>query len=86
MREHTVSTARPSGRCDAVVGVVEASWYGGVDPAPDALTAPVRQVSDALRAVPVALRRRLFPASVTATARPPRRTLRDRDAAAVARH
>ena len=49
---------------DAVVAIVEESWYGGVDPAPGALSAPVRAVSDALRAVPVPPHRRLFPASV----------------------
>jgi transglutaminase-like putative cysteine protease len=50
---------------DAVVGLVEESWYGGVDPAPGALSVPVRNVSDTLRTVPVPLHRRLFPASVT---------------------
>jgi hypothetical protein len=49
---------------DTVVGTVEESWYGGVDPAPGALSGPVRVVSDALRAVRAPLRRRLFPASV----------------------
>ncbi len=49
---------------DTVVGTVEESWYGGVDPAPGALTGPLTRVSDALRAVPVPLHRRLFPASL----------------------
>ena len=68
---------------DAVVGIVEESWYGGVDPAPGALTAPVRQVSDTLRTVPVALHRRLFPASVTGRHKA---ADVDNDAAVVARH
>ena len=68
---------------DAVVGIVEESWYGGVDPAPGALTAPVRQVSDTLRTVPVALHRRLFPASVTGRRKAAVDV--DSDAAAVAR-
>ena len=37
---------------DAVVGIVEESWYGAVDPAPGALSVPVRDVSDTLRTVP----------------------------------
>jgi len=47
-----------------VVAAVEESWYGGVDPAPGALSRSLRTVSDALRAVPVPLHRKLFPASV----------------------
>ncbi len=72
---------------DAVVGIVEESWYGGVDPAPGALSAPVRQVSDTLRTVPVPLHRRLFPASVTGPAhdRAADQDADDRDAAAAAR-
>ena len=49
---------------DTLVGTVEESWYGGVDPAPGALSRSLRTVSDALRAVPVPLHRKLFPASV----------------------
>jgi transglutaminase-like putative cysteine protease len=49
---------------DTVVGTVEESWYGGIDPAPGALSRSLRTVSDALRAVPAPLHRRLFPASV----------------------
>ncbi|MBL8925654.1 MAG: transglutaminase domain-containing protein [Pseudonocardia sp.] len=49
---------------DAVVETVEESWYGGVDPAPGALSRSLRAVSDALRAVPAPLHHRLFPASV----------------------
>ena len=72
---------------DAVVGIVEESWYGGVDPAPGALTAPVRQVSDTLRTVPVALHRRLFPASVTGRHKAADVDADvDSEAAAVARH
>ena len=56
--------ARVRRALDTVVGIVEESWYGGVDPAPGALSRPLRTVSDALRAVPVPLHRRLFPASV----------------------
>ena len=76
-----------------MVGIVEESWYGGVDPAPGALSGPLRTVSDALRAVPVPLHRRLFPASVIGRRRraPDRndgsdgRDDRDSDDAAVAR-
>ena len=67
---------------DTVVGIVEESWYGGVDPAPGALSTPVRQVSDTQRTVPVARHRRLFPASVTGRRKP---VDVDSDAAAVAR-
>ncbi|HEX5810483.1 MAG TPA: transglutaminaseTgpA domain-containing protein [Pseudonocardia sp.] len=62
---------------DTVVGTVEESWYGGVDPAPGALTDPLTRVSDALRAVPVPLHRRLFPASLIG--RGERRADRGRD-------
>jgi hypothetical protein len=70
---------------DAVVGIVEESWYGGVDPAPGALSAPVRDVSAALRAVPVAPHHRLFPASVV-TRTGSKRTPHPDDDTAVARH
>jgi len=49
-----------------VVGIVEESWYGGVDAMPDALTGPVRAVLDAVAAgTPTGLRDRLLPRSVT---------------------
>ena len=49
-----------------VVGIVEESWYGGVDAAPDALTGPVRAVLDAIAAgTPAGLRGTLLPRSVT---------------------
>jgi hypothetical protein len=72
---------------DAVVRVVEESWYGGVDPAPGALSVPVRDVSDTLRTVPAPLHRRLFPASVTGRRGRARdgRAQRDSDDAAVSR-
>ncbi|HSU11096.1 MAG TPA: transglutaminaseTgpA domain-containing protein [Pseudonocardia sp.] len=62
---------------NAVTGIVEESWYGGVDPAPGDLAGPTRTVSTALRAVPLPLHRRVFPASVVD--RRPGRT--DRNAA-----
>jgi hypothetical protein len=70
---------------DTVVSIVEESWYGGVDPAPAALSAPTRAVSDSVRALPLPLHRRLFPASVTAR---PERSVRGRadDETAVTRH
>jgi transglutaminase-like putative cysteine protease len=69
-----------------VVGIVEESWYGGVDAAPDALTAPLRAVLDAVAAgTPSGLRGRLLPRSVVGA---PRRRVRrgggdDRDDARV---
>jgi hypothetical protein len=54
----------------AVVGIVEESWYGGVDPAPGALVGPVRAALDGIDAgSPLGLRRRLLPPSVVDTAR-----------------
>jgi transglutaminase-like putative cysteine protease len=48
-----------------VVGIVEESWYGGVAPTPDALTAPLRAVLDAVAAgTPSGLRGTLLPRSV----------------------
>jgi transglutaminase-like putative cysteine protease len=70
---------------DVVVEIVEESWYGSVDPAPGALSAHVRDVSGALRAVPVALHRRLFPASVTGRGLQPVRDEQTTDDTAVAR-
>jgi hypothetical protein len=57
----------------SLVGTVEASAYGGVAPAPGALTAPLRVVLAAVAAgTPLPLRGRLFPRSVTAGLRPAR--------------
>ncbi len=50
----------------SLVGTVEASAYGGVDPASGTLTAPLRVVLAAVAAgTPLRLRDRLLPASVT---------------------
>ena len=74
--------ARARRALDVVVATVEESWYGGVHPAPGALSGSVQEVSTALRAVPVAVHRRIFPASVTARRRG---TIGSDDVAAVAR-
>jgi transglutaminase-like putative cysteine protease len=61
-----------------VVGIVEESWYGGVDAAPDALTAPLRAVLDAVAAgTPRGVRGTLLPRSVVGA--PGHRAPRGRD-------
>ena len=69
-----------------VAGIVEESWYGGVDASPDALSGPVRAVLDAIAAgTPIDLRSRLLPQSVTDGLRRPAHSAEHDDAAA-ARH
>jgi transglutaminase-like putative cysteine protease len=66
-----------------VVGIVEESWYGGVDAPPDALTGPVRAVLDAIAAgTPAGLRGTVLPRSVTDPLRRTSRPDPDDDAAA----
>jgi hypothetical protein len=71
VREHHLDgTAQQHLR--GVVGVVEASWYGGQHPAGDTLTEPLSGVLSAVAAsTPLSVRDRLLPRSVLR--RPPRR-------------
>ena len=62
-----------------VVGVVEASWYGGQHPAEGALTDALGEVLAAVAAAsPLSVRERLLPRSVLRSAPSPRRPARRR--------
>ncbi len=64
VREHHLDDAAQQ-HLRGVVGVVEASWYGGQHPGPDALTEPLAGVLDAVAvSSPLSVRHRLLPRSV----------------------
>jgi transglutaminase-like putative cysteine protease len=80
VREHHLDGAAQQ-HLRQVVGVVEASWYGGSDPAAGALGEPLAAVVAALAtASPLSVRDRLLPRSVLHRAR--RRPVQHDDAAA----
>jgi hypothetical protein len=64
VREHHLDASAQE-HLRRVVGAVEASFYGGTDPAPGELDGPVRAVRDAVAAgSPTGVRERLLPRSV----------------------
>lgn len=64
VREHHLDGAAQQ-HLRGVVGVVEASWYGGQHPEPDSLTEPLAGVLNAVAASsPLSVRARLLPRSV----------------------
>ena len=80
VREHHLDGAAQQ-HLRQVVGLVEASWYGGTHPAAGALTEPLTAVAAAVAAAsPLSVRDRLLPRSVLH--RPRRRAVPHEDAAA----